>query len=491
MLVQDVAEATHLSHKDRILRVELVFSANSQATVAEPPPEPQPGEVPLYHLRAPDGPAAGRALHALAKALQGRWDYLFVNVDPRLWRGLEPPTGSARGFRPFFLEGDVVWKLVDVSRDPINVAPLPGFDHGSTLYAALLTPGTEREKGYVFPAGTVRLPLNLRHFSSRRTYAQCSPAEQEVFQRWGRAITERLVGIALGAGGSWGYAEVALIRGMKERKIPIDLVSGTSFGAMTGAFYSAFGEAGLKMLLKEGGKFNAVILASIINSGAITLFIDRLLGHRRLEKVELPFFPVGTNVSESQAFVLQQGTLGEAVRSSGIMPGLLSPDYTADNSRVVDGAFINSVPVSVLMSQRANLIVGTNVLSTPPDKKEQGPLFPGSLGWFLHGLNPVGRISDAVRSTLILFHTGGEQSGSGADVTFDSPFMPLPPFAFAQGQAFVDHAASVLTPTLDEIEARWKIMATPRWDLPSKLRVLSQSGLMGSLGEMLAQRKPA
>jgi len=491
LLIQDVAEATHLSHQDRILRVDLFLSAHSQATVPEPPPELRPGEVPLYRLGAHDGPAAARSLQALARALQGKWDYLFVHVDPRLWRGLEPPTGSARGFRPFFLDGEVVWKVVALSRDPLEVPPPPGFDHGSILYAALLSPGTERLPGPAFPAGTVRLPLNLRHFSTHRTFAQCSPAEQELFQRWGRAITERLVGIALGAGGSWGYAEIALIRGMQQRKIPIDAVSGTSFGAMTGAFYSAFGDEGLEMLLKEGHKFNAVVLASIINSGAITLFIDHLLGRRRLEKVTLPFFPVGTNVSESQAWVLQRGTLGAAVRSSGIMPGLLSPDYTEDNSRVVDGAFINSVPVSILMSQRANLIVGTNVLSTPPDEKERGPLLPGPLGWFLHGLNPVGRISDAVRSTLILFHTGGDQSGSGADVTFDSPFSPLPPWAFAQGQAVVDRAASVLGPTLDEIETRWKLMATPRWDLPSKLRILSQSGMMEPLAALLAERKPA
>jgi predicted acylesterase/phospholipase RssA len=491
LLIQNVAEATHLSYQDRILRVELVHSAHSQDTVPEPPPEPRPGAVPLYRLGAHDGPAAARALQALARAVQGKWDSLFVHGDPRLWRGLHPPTGSARGFRPFFLDGEVIWKVVALSRDPLELPPPPGFDHGSVLYAALLPPDTERQPGPAFPAGTVRLPLNLRHFSTQRTFAQCSPAEQALFQRWGRAITERLVGIALGAGGSWGYAEIALIRGMQQRKIPIDAISGTSFGAMAGAFYSAFGDAGLEMLLKEGHKFNAVVLASIINSGAITLFIDHLLGRRRLEKVPLPFFPVGTNVSESQAWVLQRGTLGAAVRSSGIMPGLLSPDYTDDNSRVVDGAFINSVPVSVLMSQRANLIVATNVLSTPPDEKERGPLLPGALGWFLHGLNPIGRISDAVRSTLILFHTGGEQSASGADVTFDSPFSPLPPWAFAEGQAVVDKAASVLGPTLDEIETRWKLMATPRWELPSKLRILSQSGELGPLGEMVAKRMPA
>jgi predicted acylesterase/phospholipase RssA len=478
-LIQNVAEATHLSYQDRILRVDLVHSAQPQ--VLEPPPEPRPGEVPRYQLRAPDGLAAARELQALTRTLQGKWDYLFVHGDPRLWRGLEPPTGSALGFRPFFLEGEGSWRLVQLSRDPLAVAPPPGFDRGSILYAALLPPGTERQPGPAFPAGTVRLPLNLGRFATRRTFAQCSQEERELFQRWGRAITERLVGIALGAGGSWGYAEVALIRGMLQRQIPIDAVSGTSFGAMAGAFYSALGDAGLEMLLKEGAKFNAIILASVINSGAMTLFIDHLLDKRRLEKLAVPFFPVGTNVSESQVWVRQKGTLGAAIRSSGIMPGLLSPDYTDDYSRVVDGAFINSVPVSILMTQRANLIVATNVLSTPPDEKERGPLLPGKLGWFLHGLNPIGRISDAVRSTLILFHTGGDQSSSGADVTFDSPFTPLPPWAFARGQAFVDKAANVLGPTLDEIELRWKIMSTPRWDLPSKLRLLSESGMLGPL----------
>ncbi|HYI02941.1 cyclic nucleotide-binding and patatin-like phospholipase domain-containing protein, partial [Hyalangium sp.] len=441
LLIQAVAEATHQSHRDRILRVELVPS--SQVGTPELPPEPRPGEVPLYRLRAHDGHAAALALQELARSLRGKWDHLFVHVDPRLWLGLVPPPGSALGFRPF-LGGEVAWKLVELSRDPLAVPPPPGFDHGSILYAALLAPHTERLQGPAFPSGTVRLALNFRNFSSRRTFAQCSPAEQASFQRWGRAITERMVGVALGAGGSWGYAEIALIRGMQQRKIPIDVVSGTSFGALAGAFYSALGDSGLELLLKEGAKFNAVVLASIINSSAITRFIDRLLGHRRLEKTELPFFPVGTNVSKSQAWVVQQGTLGAGVRASGIMPGLLSPDYADDNSRVVDGAFINCVPASVLMSHRANLIVGTNVLSDPPDEEERGPLLPGPLGWFLHGLNPVGRISDAVRATLILFHTSGEQSVSHADVTFDSPFCPLPPWAFAQGQAIVDRAASVL-----------------------------------------------
>ncbi len=487
-LIQNVAEATHQSYRDHILRVELV--ASSQPSPPVPVPEFRLGQVPSYRLQAPNGQAAAEALQQLANELRGQWDYLFVQVDPRLWQGLVPPDGSASGFRPF-LGGEVAWKLVYLSRDPLAVTPPPGFEQGSILYTALLVPGSERVEGPAFPAGTTRLPLELRQFSGRRTFSDCTLEEQEIIQRWGRAITERVVGVALGAGGSWGYAEIAVIRGMLERKIPIDVISGTSFGAVAGAFFSSLGLEGLDLLLKEGHTFLGVVAASMINSSAITFAFDRMLGHRRLEKVALPFFPVGTNVSLSQAWMLQKGTLGAGIRSSGIMPGLLSPAYTDSNGRVVDGAFINSVPASVLMSQRANLIVATNVLSDPPDTEDSGPLLPGPLGWFLHGLNPIGRFADLVRSTLILFHSDGDKSAYGSDVVFDLPFTPIPPWAFGKGQAFVNHAASVVGPTLDEIEARWRVMSLRRGDLLAKALSLGKALMQGEGGGPLRKRVPA
>jgi predicted acylesterase/phospholipase RssA len=485
---QLVAEATHLSYKDHILHVDLAFS--SKDIPPAPPPEFRQGQVPSYRLHAENGSEAARALQQLARSLRGKWDYFFVNVDPRLWKGLVPPAGSVPGFRPL-LEGEVMWKLVSLSRDPLAVEPPPGFQQGAILHAALLQPGTERVEGPAFPAGTVRLPLNPKSFTGRQSFSQSSEHEQEIFRRWARAITERVVGIALGAGGSWGFAEIAVIRGMLERKIPIDVLSGTSFGAVAGAFFSSLGLEGLDLLLKKGNTFLGVVAVSVINSSAITYAFDRILEHRRLEKTPVPFFPVGTNVSRSQASVLQRGTLGAAIRSSGIMPGLLSPDFTEDDCRVVDGAFINSVPASVLVSQRANLVIATNVLSAPPDTKDSGPLLPGRVGWFLHGLNPLGRISDLTRSALILFHAGGNKDAHGADIIFNMPFSSLPPWAFGQGQAFVDMAATGLGPTLDEIEARWRIMSMRRGDLLSKALTLGKSFMEGRMGGQLKEKVPA
>jgi predicted acylesterase/phospholipase RssA len=467
VLSQNVGEATHRAYGDHILRVDLVYS--SKPGPQEPPPKWQRGPVPCYRLRVADGQAAAKALDALAKSSQGEWDSLFVHVDPRLWPGLVPPAGSARGFRPVS-NGEVGWKMVFLSRNPLAAKPPQGFDSDSILYTALLSSSMDLTPGPAFPAGSVRVRLDLKRYTTHRPFSELPIADQESFQRWGRGITERVVGVALGGGGAWGFAEVALIRGMLERGIPVDVVSGTSFGAAVGAFYAGKGLAGLDLLLKQGYFFPWVMAASVINSSAISAYVDRLLGPQRLERVELPYFPVGTNVSTSQVYVRLQGTLGEGVRASGIMPGLLSPDFTADKSRVVDGAFINSVPASVLLTQRANLTVAGNVLSDPPDKKDSGPLLPGKVGWFLHGLNPFGRLSDAVRASLILFHTTGETSGTYADVFYDSPFVPIAPWSFAEGQAFVDAARQDMGPTLDEIEERWNVLARRRGDVLTRVR---------------------
>ena len=74
-------------------------------------------------------------------------------------------------------------------------------------------------------------------------------------QRLCRALTDRTVGLALGGGGAWGYAHVALIREIAKRGVPIDMVAGYSFGALVGAYYCSKGLAGLETLVARGKRF--------------------------------------------------------------------------------------------------------------------------------------------------------------------------------------------------------------------------------------------
>ena len=47
------------------------------------------------------------------------------------------------------------------------------------------------------------------------------------------------IGLALGSGGARGLAHIGAIKVLEEHGIPIDLIAGTSIGAMIGGFYAA------------------------------------------------------------------------------------------------------------------------------------------------------------------------------------------------------------------------------------------------------------
>ena len=46
------------------------------------------------------------------------------------------------------------------------------------------------------------------------------------------------LGLALGGGGARGIAHVGVLRVFEEESIPVDLIVGTSIGAMVGAAYA-------------------------------------------------------------------------------------------------------------------------------------------------------------------------------------------------------------------------------------------------------------
>ncbi|KAI0986672.1 hypothetical protein GJ496_005410 [Pomphorhynchus laevis] len=57
--------------------------------------------------------------------------------------------------------------------------------------------------------------------------------------RLARFLTGRSVGLALGGGGAKGIAHIGIIEAMMDKKIPIDLVGGTSIGSFVGGLFAS------------------------------------------------------------------------------------------------------------------------------------------------------------------------------------------------------------------------------------------------------------
>ncbi len=282
-------------------------------------------------------------------------------------------------------------------------------------------------------------------------------------QRLARSASDRTVALALGGGGAWGYAHVALIRAILRKGVPIDMVAGVSFGAMVGAYYCSNGLAGLDVLVSRGGEFHRWLPAAMATSHVIGLLARRDLGNLRLDDFEVPFFPVATDVAMGEAVAIQGKSMSFGVRASGSFPGVFSPttgSYPDQHTsvRFVDGGIRDNVPEAALLAAGADLLVASNIVPMPAPQKPKGPLL-GLPAWrYLHELNPLGRLQDAWRSTFILFHSAGESGTLSADVVYDSKPNQFLATSFTQAQGIVRAAEPEVEPIAEEVARRWHLM---------------------------------
>lgn len=153
-------------------------------------------------------------------------------------------------------------------------APLPRDLHHTQglLYASLVRVA----RGVTLPPTALRLhALTEGSHAPERGYA----GTQEALGRWARAVTYRRVGVALGGGGAWGWAHVALLSGMHRQGVPVDLVSGVSFGAVAAAYYALAGDPGQAYLLEHDRELQSVLHRGYLSGAWLPRFFDSRLPH--------------------------------------------------------------------------------------------------------------------------------------------------------------------------------------------------------------------
>ena len=66
----------------------------------------------------------------------------------------------------------------------------------------------------------------------------CEVNYQTDFSRLARILTGNAIGVVFGGGGARGAAHAGALKALIEKKIPIDMVGGTSIGALFGSLYA-------------------------------------------------------------------------------------------------------------------------------------------------------------------------------------------------------------------------------------------------------------
>jgi predicted acylesterase/phospholipase RssA/CRP-like cAMP-binding protein len=408
------------------------------------------GNVAWVELATDDAAAPARLGELLAR-LGARFDYVLLNA-------------AERGDDFLAAIKSRVDRVVHLTHDTYAPLPTRALDDVPVLHAVLLGAPKPRRDVTTMPtmhSGTVRLRLDIDTLARRRgaTLADLLPHERDGLERLARAVSNRRVGVALGGGGSWGFAHLTLLTRMKAAGVPVDMVAGCSFGALVGAYWCALGERSVRLLVERGVALSAAAVGSVASSSAVAYLVERDLGRLRLEDFEIPFFPVSTDVATGTQRAIKSGPVGRGVRASSAFPGIFGP-VTSRGVRLVDGGIINNVPEDVLVSEGADLVVASNIVSQPSAMRAvPQPLFPGALGRAAHELNPFGRMSDLVRSTLILMHSAGSRDAHLADVTYNAEPVAHLPWDFLHGRDIMDKAAPEVDRVMVDVREAWGHLA--------------------------------
>jgi NTE family protein len=209
---------------------------------------------------------------------------------------------------------------------------------------------------------------------------------------------KKRIGLALGGGGARGLAHIGVLMVLEREGIPIDLIVGTSIGALVGGAYAsginsdelqkkvgeylnstefqssamkafetahAKGELGLTEKIQTYLRNTFYLIQAMFKPGILPnedfqTTINYFIPDIQIEETRIPFRAVATDLVSGKEITFSKGPLRQAVMASCAVPGAIAP--LKEGERLLsDGGIICLVPSSVARQEGADIVISVAV----------------------------------------------------------------------------------------------------------------------------------
>jgi len=174
--------------------------------------------------------------------------------------------------------------------------------------------------------------------------------------------------LVLGGGGARGFAHVGVLKALSEANVPIDMVVGTSMGALVGSLYCSGVKIEKIENIAEDIKWNDISNLSVIS--LVTMITsEKLLSTKKMEEylnkmienkyffqLDIPFACVATDIKTGEKIIFKEGPVAPAARASATIPGIFLP-VSYRQRFLVDGGLVENIPVSVAKLFEPDIII--------------------------------------------------------------------------------------------------------------------------------------
>jgi len=202
----------------------------------------------------------------------------------------------------------------------------------------------------------------------------------------------------LGGGAARGLSHIGVLQVIESRGVHLDVVTGTSMGAIIGAIYVMEGNAEALVKRMEGffeseafkaahfdslrerreeeevGFLNSVALMirrgykyslsmtrkSIIDYEVFRMLIEELVPDILIEDLPRPFAAASLDTVSGREVIWTSGPLRDALWSSSAIPGFFPP-LEKDGMVLVDGGWTNAVPVGPARALGAEKVIAVDI----------------------------------------------------------------------------------------------------------------------------------
>jgi NTE family protein len=169
------------------------------------------------------------------------------------------------------------------------------------------------------------------------------------------------VGVALAGGFARGIAHIGVLRVLHEAGIPVDVVAGTSVGALIGAAYCSGASLEEMERIAQHTKFTdfgrwTPSWLGLASNLRLERFLARFSPVQRFEELKTPLAIATTDINLGITVYYCGGPLGPALRASCAYPGLFVP-VKFEGRTLVDGFLTALVPIEGAFLLGAEVVI--------------------------------------------------------------------------------------------------------------------------------------
>ncbi len=227
--------------------------------------------------------------------------------------------------------------------------------------------------------------------------------------RLSRQIGKIMVGLALGGGAALGVAHIGVIRVLEREGITVDVIAGSSMGALIGSLWACGYTADeIEKFAREFEKKSRILeffdfpferalviflimfvliilklyilsliytllvvplatpLSGLVKGEGIRRWLKAKLDNKTFHDTKIPLKVVVYDLFHRKEVVINDGFLIDAVRKSVGIPVVVRP-VIEGKQMIIDGGVLNPLPTNVLTDMGVKKIIAVDVLQSPEE----------------------------------------------------------------------------------------------------------------------------